>query len=174
MKRHVLIVPLDAILRHLETNIRQDVKVVVPSMLTDELYKLLIKKGKQLKPEVALDGDIWKRSYKTEPNMLCESADFAYNISDKTKGPFAISFANDKAEQEKHYHKLHTEIYFSEHRMSGYYQAIDGKDSGHFDLEHGGLVLFQPNILHYMELSGITLILETPSLDDDRFIKGEA
>jgi len=150
MKRYVLIVPLDEITRHLETNDRQDVKVVLPSILTDELYEILTKKGKQLKPEESLDGNVWKRSYKTRANKLCESADFAYEIPDKAKGPFTISFANDRAEQEEHYHKHHTEIYFSEHRMSGYYQTLDEKEHDHFDLHYGGLVLFQPKVLHYM------------------------
>jgi hypothetical protein len=170
MKRDVLIVPLEEISRHLETNERQDIKVVAPSILTDELYNILTKKGKRLKPEIPLEGNLWKRSYKTKANKLCESADFAFEFPAETKGPFAISFANDKAEQEEHYHKHHTEIYFSEHRISGYYRNVDEENHNQFDLRDGGLVLFQPNVIHYMELRGLTLIIETPSLEKDRFV----
>jgi len=172
MKRRVLIVPLEEITRHLETNERQDVKIVVSSIMTDELYKFLKKKKRGLKPEIHLEGKIWERSYKTKANKVCESADFVLDNSDaaKAKGPFKVSFANNRAEQEEHYHKQHTEIYFSEHRMSGYYRFDDEKDLNHFDLEHGGLIIFQPNIIHYMELCGLTLIMETPSFDDDRFV----
>lgn len=174
MKRDVLIIPREEINRHFETNERQDIKVVAPSILTPELYEFLTKKGKRLKPEVPLVSNRWTRSYKTKANKICESADFSFELSIDSKGPFAISFANEKAEQEEHYHKHHTEIYFSEHRISGYYQKLS-EDTKHpiesIELNNGGLVLFQPNVIHYMELSGLTLILETPSLDNDRFIR---
>ena len=169
MKRDVLIIPLEEIGRHFETNERQDIKVVAPSILTPELYEILTSKGKRLKPEVALDGKQWERSYKTTANKICESADFSFAISPEVKGPFAISFANEKAEQEEHHHKQHAEIYFSEHRITGYYRKLRENTQHPFDLKNGGLLLFQPNVIHYMELSGITLILETPSLDKDRY-----
>lgn len=173
MKRDVLIVPLEEVRRHFETNERQDVKVVAPSILTDVLYEELKKAVKLLKPEIPLKGDQWERSYKTKANKLRESEDFAFEASDEIKGPFAISFANEKAEQEEHYHKHHSEIYFSEYRISGYYRKVGDSEDKHFDLSEGGLVLFQPNVIHYMELSGLTLIIETPSLEKDRFIEND-
>lgn len=124
MKREVLIIPLEELTRHFETNERQDIKIVAPSILTHELYEILTKKGKRLKPELPLNGNRWKRSYKTEANKLCESSDFVFELPAETKGPFTISFANEKAEQEEHYHKYHTEIYFSDHRISGYYRIL--------------------------------------------------
>jgi hypothetical protein len=173
MKRDVLIIPLEEVSRHFETNERQDIKIVAPNILTDELYDILTKKGKRLKPEVELNGDRWERSYKTRANRLCESADFAFETTPETKGPFAISFANEKAEQEEHYHKHHAEIYFSEHRISGYYRKLGDNNDNHFELCNGGLVLFQPNIIHYMELNGLALILETPSIENDRFLESK-
>ena len=173
MKRGVLIVPLEEIRRHFKANERQDVKVVAPSILTDYLYEELTKKGKRLKPEIPQEGNRWERSHKTKANKLCESGDFAFEASDETKGPFAISFANEKAEQEEHYHNHHSEIYFSEHRISGYYRKVDGTEDKQIDLSEGGLVLFQPRVIHYVELSGLTLIIETPSLEKDRFIEND-
>jgi len=173
MKRHVLFVPLEEIKRHLETNERQDIKVVAPSFLTEALYEILTKKGKQLKTEIPLEGNIWKRSYKTTENNLCESADFAFETRGEAKGPFAIAFANERAEQEEHYHKNHTEIYFSEHRISGYYRNINDKSLHQFDLRDGGIVLFQPYVMHYIELGGLTLIIETPSFESDIIAVGD-
>ena len=173
MKRHVLFVPLEEIRRHLGTNERQDIKVVAPSILMGALYEILKKKGKQLKTEISLEGNIWKRSYKTTANNLCESADFAFETQGEAKGPFAISFANDRAEQEEHYHKHHTEIYFSEHRISGYYRNVNEKRLNQFDLRDGGIVLFQPYVMHYIELGGLTLIIETPSFENDRIAVGD-
>lgn len=171
MKRDMLIIPLEELTRHFGTNERQDIKVVAPSILTRELYEILTQKGKRLKSEVQLNGDRWTKSYKTKPNKLCESSDFAFEISAETKGPFTISFANEKAEQEEHYHKYHAEIYFSEHRISGYYRKLGENTECPFELSNGGLVLFQPNVIHYVELGGLTLILETPALDKDRFVE---
>ncbi len=171
MKRYVLIIPLEELSRYFETNERQDIKIVAPSILTPELHELLTKKGKRLKPEIQLNGTRWKKSFKTKPNRLCESSDFAFEMPAETKGPFTISFANERAEQEEHYHKYHAEIYFSEHRIGGYYRIL-GEDTEHpVELREGGLVLFQPNVVHYIELNGLTLILEAPALEKDRFVE---
>lgn len=171
MNRDVLIIPLEELIRHFETNERQDIKVVAPSILTPELYEILTKKGKRLKIEEPLEGPRWERSYKTKPNKLCESSDFAFEMPSETNGPFTISFANEKAEQGEHYHKYHAEIYFSEHRISGYYRKVNDEEESHFELGIGGLLIFQPNVIHYVELSGLTLILETPALEKDRFVE---
>jgi hypothetical protein len=173
MKRDMLIIPLEELTRHFETNERQDIKIVAPSILIHELYETLIKKGKRLKPEVHLSGNRWERSYKTKANKICESSDFVFELPSETKGPFTISFANEKAEQEEHYHKYHAEIYFSEHRISGYYRKLSEDTEYPLELSNGGLVLFQPNVIHYIELSGLTLILETPALEIDRYVEGK-
>lgn len=173
MKRDVLIISSEELTRHFETNERQDIKVVAPIILTSDLYEILTKQGKHLKSEVPLNGNMWERSYRTKANKLCESADFLFELPAETKGPFTISFANGKAEQEEHYHKDHAEIYFSEHRISGYYRKL-GEDTEYpLGLNNGGLVLFQPNVIHYLELSGLTLIFETPALEKDRFVAAQ-
>jgi exoribonuclease R len=171
MKRDVLFIPLEDLNRHFETNERQDIKIVAPSILTPEIFEMQSKKGKRLKPETPLVGNRWERSYKTTANKLCESSDFAFELPAETKGPFTISFANERAEQEEHYHKSHAELYFSEHRLSGYYRKVGDNGDTSFELNNGGLALFQPNMVHYIELSGLTLILETPALERDRFIE---
>lgn len=166
MKRDVLEIPLEEIERHLQENERQDIKIVAPSILTQELFDILTKKGKKLKQELPLLGNRWPHSNKTEANKLCESSDFKLD-GDAT---FTISFVNQKAAQEEHYHKLHTEIYFSEHSISGYYRHMGNSDRHPVNLTKGGLVLFGPNIVHYMKLNGLTLVLELPAVDRDRYL----
>ncbi len=166
MKRDILEIPLEEVKLHLQENERQDIKIVAPSILTQELFDILTKKGKKLKQEVPLDGNRWTHSNKTEANKLCESSDFKLDGN----ATFTISFVNEKADQEEHYHKLHTEIYFSEHSIGGYYRRVGNSDRFHIDLTKGGLVLFGPNIVHYMELSGLTLVLELPAVDRDRYV----
>ncbi len=169
-QRDVLEVPLAEILRHLQTSERQDVKIVAPSILTEKLYKFLTEeKGKKLKREIPLRGNLWSRSYTTKPNKLCESADFSFSAGAPLKGPFAISFANERANQEEHYHKRHTEIYFSEHRIGGYYKKLRTQKEHPITLAKGGLILFGPYVVHYMELDGLTLVVEVPAVEDDRF-----
>lgn len=171
MNRNVLFIPLEEIVKHFSINDRQDIKIVAPNVLSDELFEILKKKGKILKPEIKLKGNRWKRSYKTKPNKICESVNFLFEIPYNTKGLFSISFANGKAVQEEHYHKHHTEIYYSEQRISGYYRKLNQKKINYFELTTGGLALFQANIIHHLELNGLTLIIEIPSLEDDRFIE---
>ncbi len=169
MKRSVLEIPLEEIKLHLETNVRQDIKVIVTSILSDEMYEKL-KERKILKKEIPLDGSRWKRSYKTKPNNICEAQDFNFNINNPEKGPFTISFANEKAEQEEHFHKQHTEIYFSEHPIRGYYRVL-GKDESKIELNNGGAIVFNPNVIHYIELSGLCIIIEIPAIENDRYVE---
>jgi hypothetical protein len=169
MKRDVLFIPLEEVKRQFEANERQDIKIGAPSILTPELFEMLTEKGKRLKPETPLKGNRWESSNKAEANKLCESSDFMFELPTEPKGPFTISFANEKAEQEAHYHKLHTEVYFSAYRLLGHYHKAGSDGDISFDLKNGGLALFQPYMVHYVELSGVTLILEMPALEKDRF-----
>ena len=55
--KQVLIIPLDEIKAQFEENERQDVKIVSPKRLSDEVFELLKSKGKKIKREVPLQGD---------------------------------------------------------------------------------------------------------------------
>ena len=166
--RDVLIVPLDEIVDHFAKNKRQDIKVIAPTILTDDLYEKLRAKGKEIKQEVPLVGEHWTRSPATRPNRLCESGDFGFDPGD-TKGAFSISFANEKAGQDEHWHVRHSEIYFSEHRISGYYRTPSSQRDESFDLPDGGAIVFGPNVVHYMEMYGLTIIIEVPAVEGDKF-----
>jgi len=173
MKRSVLEIPLEEIKLQFETNIRQDIKVVAPSILSPELFEKLSKKG--IKRENPLTGSRWNRSFKTKPNNICEAKDFDYDSNISKKGPFTISFANEKAEQEEHYHKQHTEIYYSEHPIKGSYKILDNsKETSEeisIELNQGGAIVFNPNVLHYIELSGLCFVIEIPAVENDRFVE---
>jgi hypothetical protein len=160
MKREILEIPLEEIKLHLDTNVRQDIKVIATSILSDELYKRLIDRGKILKKEIPLDGSRLKRSYKTKPNNICEAQDFDFDISNSKKEPFTISFDNEKAEQEEHFHKLHTEIYFSEHPIRGYYRIIGNNKETKFELKQNYPNPFNPvtNITYSIPIDGMVTI----------------
>ena len=170
-KRDVLLVPLDEVIKHLANNERQDVKVIAPSILTPALYEILAKK-KKVKQEELLAGERWESSDLTEPNKLCESADFEFGSGDpdSTMGPLAVSFANEKAEQEEHFHVRHAEAYFSEHGISGHYRRVGDIQNKPISLPYGGLVLFGPEVVHHMKLDGITIVMEFPAVEKDRFL----
>jgi hypothetical protein len=163
VKRNVLEIPLEEIVLHLAKNERQHLKVVAPGILTQELYQRFRNEGKKVKEEVPLEGDRWTHSYKLQPNKLCESVNFGPDENLFAKGPFAISFAND--------HTNHTEIYFSEHSIGGYYKRQGESAKCPINLNSGGAVVFGPNVVHYVALGGITIIIEIPSVENDKFIK---
>ena len=145
-KRDVLLIPLDQVLEHLATNQRQDLKVIAPSILTPALWQQLTAAGKTIKQEEPLTGDRWECSGPTEPNKLCESADFAFGSADPSsaKGPLAVSFANEKALQEEHFHIRHAEAYFSEHGISGYYRRRGEPQNTSISLPRGGTRALRP------------------------------
>jgi hypothetical protein len=86
--RQVLAIPLEEVQRHFEVNERQNLKVVAPSRLGAEMMARL-----RAKAEVALDGGRWRHSPADEPNLVCESAEFAKSEGDG----FTISFGNERA-----------------------------------------------------------------------------
>ena len=169
MTRKVLAVPLAEVKLHLDSNSRQDVKIVAPELLGDRLFQVLQAKGKNVKPEVALDGDRWSHSTSDAPNRLCASADFiAESLPQYARGPIAISFANERAEQDAHYHRRHAEIYFSEHLLAADYWVVGSSQHQSMKLEKGGLIFFAPEVVHKMTLGGLTVVLELPGVVDDK------
>jgi hypothetical protein len=171
MMRDHLFIPIEQLLSHFATNIRQDIKIVAPNILDPKTVLEWKKLGRIVKEEEPLQGCNWTRSYKTEPNKICQSSDFSFELGEQIHGPFTISFANERANQKVHYHKHHTEVYFSEHQISGYYrksdESFDKNES--IDLPQGGTIIFGPNVVHFMELGGLTIVFEVPAVKDDLF-----
>ncbi|MFX0090974.1 MAG: hypothetical protein ACFFBD_04360 [Candidatus Hodarchaeota archaeon] len=169
MKRRVLFIPKDEILRHFELNNRQDIKIIVPQILTKRLFNILKEKGKEIKSEQHLSANRWEHSGVNDPNWVCESHEFDSDfLSPPTQGSFTISFANEKAQQDAHYHQQHLEIYFSEHPMSADYRNLKDSEFQSITLEHGGAIIFGSNIVHKMQLNGLTLVIEIPSISNDK------
>jgi hypothetical protein len=169
MKRSVLAIPLDEIRKHLQNNSRQDIKIVAPEMLGDELFGILRAKGKSIKREQPFEGIVWKHSSQDEPNNICESGDFVDLASSQSaKGAFALSFANERAAQDEHFHKQHFEIYFSEHPLAADFRILESGESGSINLDQGGAIIFAPGVIHKMRLGGLTFVIETPSTPDDK------
>ena len=169
MKRKVLFIPIEEIKKHFAKNSRQDVKVIAPDILTDELFNILKAKGKDVKPEQYLEGDIWKHSEANEPNNLCESGEFIDScLPQYVQGPFAVSFANEKAQQDVHYHRKHLEIYFSEHAIGAEFRCIGDVQPQSINLESGGAIIFGPGVIHKMQLGGLTIVIEIPAVTGDK------
>lgn len=169
MQRTVLAVPLAEIRKHLDSNDRQDVKVVAPERLSEALYRQLIAKGKRVKEEKPLEGHIWKHSNRSQPNFLCESGDFVERDSPIVgQQSFALSLANEKADQDDHFHREHIEIYFSEHKLSAQYRCPGKKKSENVTLAKAGAIVFGPGVVHRMVLHGLTLVIEIPAVKNDK------
>jgi hypothetical protein len=171
MQKNVLFVPLDEIKSHFELNARQDVKVVAPERMNEELFKLLSGGGKNVKPEQEIVDDRWKHSGPDEANRLCEAGEIAAGEPHvETSGPFALSFANEKAEQDSHYHEFHWEIYFSEHSMGANFKRSPGSAVESITLPRGGAIVFGPDVVHRMTLGGLTVVVEIPCVRNDKQI----
>lgn len=169
MKRAVLAVPLEEVKQHLASNVRQDIKIVVPELLDELLYKQLQEKRKPVKQEKPLQGHRWKHSKPSKPNPLCESSDFVEGSEPSSAhSSFALSFANEKAGQDEHYHREHVEIYYSEQRLSAKYRCLDEMEHHTVILKHGGALVFAPGVVHQVKLTGLTLVIEVPSVKDDK------
>jgi hypothetical protein len=169
MKRRVLFVGKDEILNFFNTNDRQDIKVVAPEILSEEMFKRLQSKGRQVKREKILAGEKWLHTKNEEENYICESTDFIdEKILNFSHGPFAISFANEKAAQNEHFHKRHWEIYFSEHSIKSKYKFTEKDEIKSIELANGGAILFGPEVIHKMTLGGITIIIEVGSVPGDK------
>ncbi len=169
MERRVLAIPLEEVKKHFEINNRQDIKIVAPTILSDERYEELKKRGKNPKKEQELIDSRWINSPRESPNNICLSGDFVYKLLPGTsKGPFTISFANQKAAQDEHYHEKHFEIYYSESPISIDYRFINDPASDTLELKEGGLIVIAPNVIHKAELRGLTVVIELESVDNDR------
>ncbi|NTW48951.1 MAG: hypothetical protein HGB19_04315 [Chlorobiales bacterium] len=167
MKRTVLIIPKEELAKQFSANARQDVKVVAPNILTEELF-LFLEKNKFLKPEIPLDGQVWSHASRTQPNHVCISSEFFKGEPSDPTGPFALSFANEKAEQQSHYHRRHIEIYFSEHPLRASFRTLAEKRVRKINLGKGGALVFAPGVIHQMELGGLTMVLEVPAVSNDK------
>ena len=168
MIRSVLAIPLEEINLQFKENTRQDIKIIVPKILDSKQFEILKAKGKEIKSEQPLEGTIWKHSNSEQSNNICESKDF-YDIDllKNYDGPFALSFANEKAEQDEHYHKNHLEIYYSEYEICAEYRILEEYKT--ISLKNGGLIIFAPNVTHKMQLNGITIVIEVPASSNDKF-----
>jgi hypothetical protein len=166
---NVLFIPIEEVQRHLESNERQDIKVVAPEVLTTTLFRKLKDAGKTVKPEEPLKQMEWKHSEAGSANLLCESSNFIFpSLPQYPAGPFAVSFANELAEQDAHYHERHIEIYYSTYSMSAAFKSVG--DSAHQTrtLNEGGAIIFGPGVIHKMCLGGLTVVIELPSVSGDK------
>ncbi|MBI4317281.1 MAG: hypothetical protein HY675_02225 [Chloroflexi bacterium] len=169
--RRVLFIPKEEIHGHFAKNARQDMKVVAPNRLTDKLFEALKARGKEVKAERPLTGDVWKHSDVDEPNDLTESKDFVDgSLPQYAAGPFAVAFANERAGQDEHYHTKHLEIYFSEHPLTAEYRYLGDQETKTICLEQGGALVFGPDVVHRVRLGGLTIVVEVPAVADDRTV----
>jgi hypothetical protein len=170
--RKVLAIPLDEVYTQFEVNSRQDIKIIIPEMLTSKLYNVLKDKGEDIKPEQTLEGRRWAHSEQDEPNAVCESGSFIDSgLPQYARGPFALSFANEKAYQDSHYHLCHWEIYFSEAPMSATFRYRGSERCRSLSLPQGGMFIFGTGVVHRVELGGMTVVIEVPSVSADKFVE---
>lgn len=169
MERHVLIVPLEEVVAQLTSNERQDVKIVAPEILSQQLFELLASKGRAVKKETKLEGEYWQHSENHQPNLVAESGSFP--AASGSKGQFALAFANEQADQESHYHPNHSELYFSEHALEARYRLIGQNEVKEVRLAQGGLIVFSPGVVHKVRFHGLTLIVEFPAVPGDKIIE---
>lgn len=166
--RHVLAIPLEEVRSYFETNERQSLKVVAPARLGGALLEQLRARGIEPKAEVPLDGLAWHHSPQAEPNRLVETREFPPTAA---AGGFTIAFGNKIGPQEEHVHREHAEIYYSESRLGADYRVeSDPANQVHtVDLPHGGALVFAPGVAHRVRLEGITIVIEMPCLEGDKF-----
>jgi hypothetical protein len=170
--RYVLAVPLEEVCSHFEVNERQSLKVVAPARLGAALFEKLQAQGVNAKPEAPLAGDRWQHTGPSEPNLLCESREFAIP-SGPHNGGFTISFGTERAPQEAHVHRRHAEIYFSEHPLTAEYRVEGGGPEGVLELPRGGVLVFAPFVVHRVQFGGLTIVIEAPAVEGDKFVSGD-
>jgi hypothetical protein len=168
--RKVLAIPLEEVREHLALNVRQDVKIVAPEILTGELIAKLKSTGRVLKPEQLLEGTRWRHSASDAPNELCESREFSAGLTEEAAGPFALCFANEKGAQDAHYHPHHLEIYFSEHPLEAEYRLDSNSPVECVRLDNGGVLVFAAGVVHRARLGGLTVVIEIPAVKDDKVL----
>lgn len=170
MRRKLLAIPREEIEAHFRENSRQDLKMVTAELLSYDLFKVLKAKGKDLKMEDRLNGLVWKHSGPELPNLVCPSGEFIEpNIPQYAHGPFALSFASATSQQDEHYHKQHLEIMVSDQPISIEFRPIDEIRCETVTLPNGGVLVLTPNIVHKLSLSGLTVLIELPSLARDKY-----
>jgi hypothetical protein len=181
----VTAIPLLEVTLHFLRNKRQDVKIIVPEVMTPDLYRLLKSRGKDVMPEVAIKGN-WTHTGRISPsnthspvapdptpesvlpNRVYPSENFNHaSLACENVGPFTVSFANESAEQDSHYHKLHTEMYYSEHPFRADCKSLNGRERETIQLD-GGVLIVAPNVIHKVSLTGMTMVVEFPALKKDR------
>lgn len=176
MTRHVLFVPKRELFDQFDENLRRDLKVVTPLILTEEAREKLKIRNKDPKPgaavaEARLDGQIWRHSRADEPNWICEASEFFHDLDlVDSMGLFAIAFAVEGSLEECHVHDRHIEIYFSEHKLRAKYRLSkegDWEDSPP-EMVSGGLMVFGPGVAHKIWTSGLTFVVEVPAIRKDR------
>lgn len=171
MRRSMLAIPMEEVKAQFDANQRQDIKIVLARMLSNEEWWKLISKGRPVKPETPFHGQRWEHSGPIEPNLVCSSEEFYGGpiTPDPDFGPFSISFCNDKAPQSEHYHARHAEIYYSESRIGASFHDIEESVDDLIDLHEGGLLVFAPGVVHRVWLSGITIVIQVPAVINDRY-----
>ncbi len=174
--RHVLAIPLEEVRRHFEMNERQSLKIVAPARLGEALFERLRAQGVNPKPEAPLAGDRWLHAAPDGANAVCESGEFGDIAAVPNAGGFTISFGNERAAQEEHVHRRHAEIYFSEHALRAEYrvEADPTRLRGVLDLPHGGALVFAPGVVHRVTLGGLTIVIEAPAMEGDKFAPSQS
>jgi len=168
--RHVLAIPLEEVRRHFEANERQSLKIVAPVRLGAELFARLRADGVNAKPEAPLSGNTWRHSAHGEANLICESRDFATtHAAIPHDGDFTISFGTERGPQDSHLHRRHAEIYFSEHALTAEYWLEGSRDRSELALPHGGALVFAAGVAHRVTLGGLTIVIEAPAVEGDKF-----
>jgi hypothetical protein len=163
----VTAIPLLEVTLHFLRNKRQDAKIIAPEIMSEELFQRLSSRKKDLKPEVPVEGN-WTHSAPDLPNGLYLSADFNYaSLAHENLGPLAVSFANEWAEQDAHYHKQHVEMYYSEHPFRADCRLLEDPQVEQVQLAGGALIL-GPDVIHKVSLTGMTIIVEFPAVKGDR------
>ncbi len=167
--RKVLAIPLNEVYAQFAENVRQDIKVIVPEILTSRVYTLLQGRGEDAKPEQPLIGRYWEHAAPHEPNRICESSEFInQGLPQYAQGPFALSFANEKAAQDSHYHLRHWEVYYSESPISVEFRYLEETRCRELSLPQGGVMILGPEVVHHIHLGGMTLVIEVPAVSSDK------
>lgn len=167
MRRNLLVIPKEQVEFQFLKNSRQDIKIVVPAILTDELFTKLKDKKKGMKREQHLGGHIWSHSKCEERNYICESKDFVNGcLGGYYHGPLAIYSTNERAPQEGHYHQYHFELYCSEHKIIAEYRNRQEPRCECIEIK-GGIIVFGPEVVHKVTLEGMTYIIAIPCVTKD-------
>lgn len=170
MKQRILAIPIEEVRRHFQTNRRQDIKIVVPEILSDETYRRLMAAGEYPEREDHLEGIRWNHAPNGMPNPVCNAGDFVHEaLPGDSPGPFCLAFADQGATQDEHYHARHIELYYSESPMTARYRILGREnEEDPIELSEGGVIVFGPEVIHAVFLKGLTIVLEFPAVTDDK------